>query len=333
MKVAVLSGGLGPEREVSLASGAAVVRALREAGFEPVPVEVTAGGDFAFGGRGLNPAAGGQRLRRDGAAAAFVALHGPYGEDGVIQGFLRVLRVPFTGPDVECAAIAMHKHAARLLLADAGVPVAPGILLRRGDPLEAAGMAPPLVAKPCRLGSSVGVRLVTRADEVEPAVRAVWAMGQDCLLESYVPGVEFSCPVRDTSRGPEALPVVEIRPCAGREFFDYEAKYTPGQCEEIVRAGGEPWLAEMQALAVRCHALLGCRGFSRTDFIRGPAGPVVLEINAIPGLTEGSLLPKAAAAAGLTLGMLARDWVEQALAESGGIQAGTEARRPCEVRA
>ena len=152
MKVAVLSGGLGPEREVSLASGAAVVRALREAGFEPVPVEVTAGGDFAFGGRVLNPAAGVQRLRRDGAAAAFVALHGPYGEDGVIQGFLRVLRVPFTGPDVECAAIAMHKHAARLLLADAGVPVAPGILLRRGDPLEAAGMAPPLVAKPCRLG-------------------------------------------------------------------------------------------------------------------------------------------------------------------------------------
>lgn len=328
MKVAVLSGGLGPERDVSLASGAAVARALREAGFEPVPVEITAGGDFRIGGRAANPAAGMARLRRSGVSAVFVALHGPYGEDGVIQGFLRVLRVPFTGPDVECAAIAMHKHATRLLLADAGVPIAPGMLLRRGDALDAAGMAPPLVAKPCRLGSSVGVRIVTRADALAAAVRAVWAMGQDCILERYIEGSEFSCPVRDTPRGPEALPVVEIRPCAGREFFDYEAKYSPGQSEEIVRTGGEPWLAEMQALAVRCHAVLGCRGFSRTDFIRGPSGPIVLEVNAIPGLTENSLLPKAARAAGLTLGMLARDWVAQAVAEGCG-SAGTEARRPC----
>ncbi len=332
MKVAILCGGPGPEREVSLASGAAVARALREAGCEPVPVEITAGGDFRIRGRTMQPAACMERLRRGGVCAVFVALHGPYGEDGVIQGFLRVLRVPFTGPDVECAAIAMHKHATRLLLADAGVPIAPGMLLRRGDALDAVGMAPPLVAKPCRLGSSVGVRIVTRADGVEAAVRAVWDMGQDCVLERYIEGGEFSCPVRDTPRGPEALPVVEIRPRAGREFFDYEAKYSPGQADEIVRTDGEPWLAQMQALAVRCHAVLGCRAFSRTDFIRGPSGPVVLEINAIPGLTENSLLPKAARAAGLTLGTLAREWIAQAVADGPGPHA-TEAARVCGVSA
>ncbi len=318
MRIAVLCGGIGPEREVSLASGASVVQAMLATGMEPVPVEITARGDFLVRGCTMNPAAGVERLRQLGVAAVFVALHGPFGEDGVVQGFLRVLKVPFTGPDVESAAIAMHKHATRLLLADAGIPVAPGRLLRPGDPCDALGFPVPVVVKPCRLGSSVGVRIVRVPGELSDAVTSVWDMGQDCLVEKYIAGSEFSCPVRDTPRGPEALPVMEIKPCQGRQFFDYDAKYEPGQSEEIVRTDSSPLVRTLAALAIRCHVVLGCAGFSRTDFIVGEDGPIVLELNAIPGLTESSLLPKAARAAGLSLGVLVREWVEGAIARNGG---------------
>jgi D-alanine-D-alanine ligase len=307
LKVAVLLGGIGPEREVSCASGAAVVAALAGAGWEVVPVEITNQGDFVIDENVETPAEAVRKLALRGVEAVFVALHGPWGEDGAVQGFLTVARLPFVGPAVESAACAMNKHVTRLLLADAGIPVPHGVFLRRGEPVPAA-LPLPAVVKPCRLGSSVGVRLVTTAAERADAIAAVMAMDQDCIVEELVVGREFSCPVWERRSGVVALPVIEIKPARGRPFFDYEAKYETGQAEEIVHAESGALFDRLKSLAVACHRILGCRHFSRTDMIvEEGRGPVVLETNTIPGLTTNSLLPKALAAAGYSLADLAAE--------------------------
>jgi D-alanine-D-alanine ligase len=325
MKAAVFFGGVGPEREVSLASGAAVLDAAGRTCWEPVPVEVTDCGDFTVEGNVLPPAEGAARLSALGVEAAFLALHGPFGEDGAIQGFLKVAGIPFAGPGVESAACAMNKHVSRLLLLHAGVPVPSGTLLRIGR--TPPGWEPPLpaVVKPCRLGSSVGVRLAGDREAVEGAVAEVWRMGQDCLVEEYVSGREYSCPVWERRDGPTALPVVEIRPADGRPFFDYRAKYSAGQAEEIVHAVDSPISGELKELALKCHDVLGCRSFSRTDFIVGPRGPVALEVNTIPGLTYNSLLPKALAGAGFSLADLVAESLELARGDGKGDRSGGHA--------
>jgi D-alanine-D-alanine ligase len=317
MKAAVLYGGIGPaeetEREVSLASGAAVAAALRTAGHEVVPVEITGDGSFCLDGRVMPPAQGAGRLLERGVAAAFVALHGPYGEDGAIQGFLKVAQIPFTGPDVECAACAMNKHVTRLLLVDAGIPVPPGIFPGARPPPPRLPFDYPVFVKPCRLGSSVGVVKAASPPELEAGARAIVAMGQEYLVEAFLAGREYSVPVWDREDGPVALPVIEIRPDPSRPFFDYRAKYEKGQAEEIVLTGADPLLARLKELAIGCHRVLGCRSFSRTDFIVDETrGPCVLEINTIPGLTENSLLPKALRAVGFTLADLVTESLERA---------------------
>ena len=311
--VAVFFGGVGPERDVSLASGRAVMEACAGTGWTVCPVEVTRDGDFVVDRSILSPPCGIERLRSNGVEAVVVALHGPFGEDGILQGFLTASRMPFTGPGVECAALAMNKHAARLVLADGGIRVPSGRMLRRGDAVELSGLVPPVVVKPCRLGSSVGVAIVPDALLVKEAVEATWDMGQDCLVEEFIAGTEYSCPVRDTLDGPQALPVVEIRPRAGRPFFDYTAKYAVGQADEVVHTAASPLTETLRSWALACHRLLGCRSFSRTDFIVRDGAPFVLEINTVPGMTAQSLLPRCAAAAGITMADLVTESVHCAL--------------------
>ena len=238
---------------------------------------------------------------------AFLALHGKYGEDGTIQGLLELTGVPYTGSGVLASALAMDKVMAKRVLAAEGIPVPRGVHVSRTDLAEdtdrALGRANallPAVVKPSKQGSSVGMSLVDSKDEMEKALRLALDHDDEALVEERIFGAEITVGVLGSSggRGLEALPVVEIVP--KRAFFDYQAKYDPAQCEEIcpARISGEA-THKAQALAVRAHRSLRCRGYSRTDMILGPDGPVVLEVNTLPGMTMNSLLPKAAAAAGI----------------------------------
>ncbi|MBP6704755.1 MAG: D-alanine--D-alanine ligase [Vicinamibacteria bacterium] len=238
---------------------------------------------------------------------AFLALHGKYGEDGTIQGLLELSGIPYTGSGVLASALAMDKVMAKRVLAAEGIPVPRGVHVSRADLVEdgdrslaQANALLPAVVKPSKQGSSVGMSLVDSKDAMEKALRLALDHDDEALVEERIFGAEITVGVIGSlgGRGLEALPVVEI--VSKREFFDYQAKYDPAQCEEIcpARISGEATRAA-QALAVRAHRSLGCRGYSRTDMILGPDGPVVLEVNTLPGMTMNSLLPKAAAAAGI----------------------------------
>lgn len=239
-----------------------------------------------------------------GIDVAFLALHGKYGEDGTLQGFLELCGIPYTGSGVLASALAMDKVMAKRVLAADGIKVPRGVHITRTDyaadaqaAIRSASPLVPGVVKPSKQGSSVGMSLVDSEDALAAAVRLALDHDDDALVEERVFGAEITVGVLG-NREVEALPVVEIVP--KREFFDYQAKYDPAQCDEIcpARISAEATRAA-QDLAVRAHKSLGCRGYSRTDMILGPSGPVVLEVNTLPGMTINSLLPKAAAAAGI----------------------------------
>jgi D-alanine-D-alanine ligase len=247
-----------------------------------------------------------------GIDVAFLALHGKYGEDGTMQGFLELTGTPYTGSGVLASALAMDKVMAKRVLAAEGIPVPRGTHISRADlaldaaaTMNRANSLLPAVVKPSKQGSSVGMSLVDSAEAMEAAVRLALDHDDEALVEERVVGTEITVGVLGVigSAEVEALPVVEIVP--KREFFDYKAKYDPDQCDEICPARiSEEATRSAQALAVRAHHALSCRGYSRTDMILGPSGPVVLEVNTLPGMTMNSLLPKAAAAAGISFGEL-----------------------------
>lgn len=256
-----------------------------------------------------------------GIDVAFLALHGKYGEDGAIQGFLELTGTPYTGSGVLASALAMDKVMAKRILAAEGIPVPKGIHVTRGEMdresetvLRRASALVPAFVKPSKQGSSVGMSMVDSPAAMEAAIRMALDHDDEALIEEHVRGVEITVAVLGVpgSFEVEALPVVEIVP--KRDFFDYQAKYDPDQCDEICPARISTDQAQAaQALAVRAHQSLSCRGYSRTDIILGPEGPVVLEVNTLPGMTMNSLLPKAAAAAGIPFGELLHRIVTLAL--------------------
>ncbi len=325
MNVAVLSGGLSDERTVSLGSGKAVVQAFSDAGWNPIPVEWTLENCFRIDEKTLSPCEGICALRRKKVNAVFVALHGPYGEDGTIQGFLETAGLPYTGPGVECAAVTMNKHVSREILSAEALIVPAGKVFPKGRrPVGSLPFPFPVIAKPCSLGSSVGVELVDTDEQLPPVVDRIWKEGHNCLVEEYIKGAEYSCPVIDTENGPRPLPVIEIVPASAHAIFDYSAKYDPGQAEEIVHTEETSLFEELKRLASCCHTLFGCRSFSRTDFIVSGADsvehaagtPFILEVNTIPGLTHQSLLPKSAQADGIPLSGLVTQAVSLAVQAS-----------------
>ncbi len=256
---------------------------------------------------------------------AFLALHGKYGEDGTIQGFLELIGTPYTGSGVLASALAMDKVMAKRVLAADSIPVPRGIHISRTD---LAGDAPatiakanallPAVVKPSKQGSSVGMSLVDSPNAMEAALRLALGHDDEVLIEERVFGTEITVGVLGVVGSSElqALPVVEIVP--RRAFFDYQAKYDPDQCEEICPARISPEAtSKAQELGLRAHRSLSCQGYSRTDMILGTNGPVVLEVNTLPGMTMNSLLPKAAAAAGIPFGELLHRIVSLALQPRG----------------
>lgn len=338
LAIAVLAGGPSPEHEVSLASASQALRALDRERYRVTPFVI--GRDmtwhvpegpvepgFDLGElEGAPPTPVGEALGRLAEQdCALLAIHGALGEDGRIQGLLECLGVPYTGAGVAGSALAMDKVLTRNLLELADVPHPPGRVVWRSrwraDPegeaaAVLAALPPPVVVKSPTQGSSFGVHMVDDDEGLAPAVEAVLAGEERCLIEDRLAGREVTCGVLEDPATGEAtaLPPTEIIPPEGR-YFDFDAKYTPGRSREVTPAELPPeLLAEIQTRALQVHALLGLRGMSRTDMMIPPGGrATVLEVNTIPGMTATSLLPQAAAAAGMSMSELLDRLVASAL--------------------
>ena len=306
LTVALLAGGKSAEREVSLKSGEQVFQTLDKERYEILRYD---------------PRDDLPRLAQDAARldVALIILHGRLGEDGTIQGFLDLLDIPYQGSGVLSSAIAMNKVLSKHLYEQAGLPVAPSVVLDRAagpasGVLDELGL--PVVVKPEHEGSSIGLTIVRRPEQLPKALDDAWQFDRRCLVEKFIPGMEITGGVlgNDTL---EALPLIEIVPGREHEFFDYAAKYTPGASEEICPARLSPELtAKAQDYARRAHRALFCRGYSRTDMIVSGQEVLVLETNTIPGMTQTSLFPQAAAAVGISFSTLLDRLIELALERS-----------------
>lgn len=298
-RVGVFLGGESSEREVSLRTGAAAVAALRRKGYEVKEVDVR--GDWL------------SAVRDCGVEVAFLALHGRFGEDGCIQGAMELARLPYTGSGVAASAVSMSKVLAKRVAAAAGVPCAPDALLDETDsaPAPPPGIGFPLVVKPDREGSTVGIGIVHSPEEWSAAVAEARRYDPRVLAEAYVAGREITVGILNG----RVLPAIEIVPKSGTGFYDYRAKYTAGQTEYVLPVPMHRDLLLRAAEFTRnAAAALRLRGAARLDYRVDPAGNLFfLEANTIPGMTETSLLPKAARFDGISF----EDLVERILDDAG----------------
>ncbi|MDR1608711.1 MAG: D-alanine--D-alanine ligase [Deltaproteobacteria bacterium] len=305
-RVALLVGGHSSEREVSLASGQNVLNRLN-----PERYEV----------RVFDPAVDLARLveAAPNLDVVFPVLHGAAGEDGSIQGLLSLLGLPYVGSGVLASALCLDKKAAKDVYRQNNCPVAQDLLCLSQTPLEeqikaiSTTIGFPVVIKPLDQGSSVGLTIAQSPEEALVALKKAFELSKQALAEKFIKGRELTVAVLGNDR-PKALPPIEIIPGPGHGFFDYEAKYAPGQAQEICPAHLTPEeTLKVQDLALLAHKALGCRGLSRTDFILAEGIFYLLETNTLPGLTENSLLPKAALAAGLSFPALLDTLIDLAL--------------------
>ncbi len=295
MTLALIYGGVSSEREVSLNSGQQVYEALDKAKYEIIHYD---------------PKTDLPRLVADAANidAALIILHGPYGEDGTVQGLLELLNIPYQGAGVLGSALAMNKLASKRMYQQTGIPIPPYQTIRCRETPDAdhciRKLGLPLVVKPVEGGSSVGMSIVRSETELEDAVSKAFEYDDVVLIETYIDGVEITCGVIGND-DPEALPLIEIIPNEKYEFFDYEAKYTAGATQEICPARIDTDLTAMaKAYGIKAHQALFCQGYSRTDMIIKDRNIYVIETNTIPGMTATSLYPQSAAEAGIPFGEL-----------------------------
>jgi D-alanine-D-alanine ligase len=300
-KIGVLLGGLSSEREVSLASGRAVLKALQEKGYPAVSIDV--GRDVAH------------QLRREGIEVAFNALHGKFGEDGAIQGLLEVMGIPCTGSGILASAIGMNKIVSKAVFKAAGISVGPYLAVDR-DNRGALAAVPaqigfPLFVKPSSEGSSVGVSRVDCQEELAAAVEAAFSYDREILIERLLPGTEVQVAVL----GERALGAIEIVP--KNRFYDYEAKYKEGMSDHFFPARiPEAVYARTLEAGIAAHRAIGCDGYSRVDFIVDGAGTAwILEVNTLPGMTATSLLPDIARGVGIAFPDLVEEILRLALKE------------------
>jgi len=287
--IGVLMGGLSREREISLRSGAGCLAALQSLGYNAVGIDVDR--DIA------------EKLRSEDVSVAFLALHGRYGEDGTIQGLLEMMDIRYTGSRVLASAIGMNKVRTKQIAVFHKIPTAPFEIFEPGQDLGAdcnnvlERLTFPVMVKPCEEGSSLGVVKVTDPGELMNVVARTIGDYGCALVEEFVDGVEITVGLLENKRTVTALPVLQLKPTS--DFYDFEAKYNHGMTEFIVPADiPEEIATRAQELAMQVHAVLGCRGFSRVDFIIDPEGtPRLTEINTLPGMTETSDFPAQAKAA------------------------------------
>lgn len=329
--IIVVMGGWSPEAPISMRSGLNVFRTLDREKYNVRAVILKEDRSACFLAEDETPSEKDWQERPSGniakvftevlswpVDAAMLALHGCGGEDGCFQGFLSTLGIPFTHSGVTASAVAMEKDIAKLLYAAAGIRIPKGVTVSsKEDPLEkirSAGLEYPVIAKPLASGSSFGLWLLNSEKELKENVFSFWLNGGLYLFEEFVRGREFTCVVATKGGSPFALPVTEIVSLTG-ELFDYKAKYTKGKSEEITPARiSEALSSRIRAAAEVCHKALRCQGVSRTDFIVNERGDIyALETNTIPGMSEASILPKAALGAGLTFSQILDDLLAEAM--------------------
>ncbi len=285
-KIGVLMGGLSSEREISLRTGNAILKALQDKGYKAVAIDADRKTVL--------------ELQRAAVDAAFIALHGALGEDGAVQGLLEMLQIPYTGSGVLASALAMNKVAAKKIFIYHGLPtprfqslrVVPGCA---PDVTAGVTIACPVIVKPAEEGSTIGVSIVRTREELLPALENARGFGSELLVEEYITGRELTVGILND----QPLPLIEIIPRKG--FYDYQAKYQKGETDYVFPDWPGPQReAEIQGLALRAFQALGCSGAGRVDFMVDRHGnPLILEVNTVPGMTETSLLPKAARRAGI----------------------------------
>ncbi|MCW1829391.1 D-alanine--D-alanine ligase [Enterobacter asburiae] len=302
-KIAVLSGGTSAEREVSLNSGAAVLAGLREGGVnahlvDPKEVDVT-------------------QLKALGFDKVFIALHGRGGEDGTLQGLLDLIGMPYTGSGVMASAISMDKLRSKLLWQGAGLPVAPWVALTRREfelgltdsiNTRIAELGLPVIVKPSREGSSVGMSKVDKADDFSSALALAFQHDEEVLIEKWLSGPEFTVAML----GEEILPSIRIQPAG--TFYDYEAKYLSDETQYFCPCGLDAEReAHLQSLVLKAWHILGCQGWGRIDVMQDSDGQFyLLEANTSPGMTSHSLVPMAARQAGMSFSQLVVRILDQA---------------------
>ncbi|MDP9280727.1 MAG: D-alanine--D-alanine ligase [Chloroflexota bacterium] len=353
IRVGILTGGASAERDISLATGAQIAASLASDKYETVlldplalmsrnrsisddlrkqaaelmqsggivqrPRELPKGLEdhIARAEKAIVPASAAMSNSAGPVDVVILALHGTWGEDGRIQGLLDTIGIPYTGSGVLASALAMDKVMAKRVLASEGLDVPQGVVVTSasGDDLvRARSVGLPVFVKPVASGSSVGAAIVTSADQLAPAISDALKYDERALVEEVVRGTELTVAVIGNDEL-VPLPVIEI--VTKREFFDYTAKYSAGESEEIVPARIPDDVARRaQDIAIRAHRALGCRGMSRTDLMWSGARMVTLEVNTIPGMTANSLLPKAARAAGIQFGDLLARFVDWALEDA-----------------
>jgi D-alanine-D-alanine ligase len=304
IRLALIAGGTSDEREVSLRGASGVENALNPDKYEVVRYD---------------PATDLARIAADAGSidAAFLLLHGVHGEDGTIQGFLDLLGIPYQGAGVLGSALAMDKHLAKTMYQLHGLPVAPWVMVEPGDVKDSTRIVRevglPCVVKPVRQGSSIGMSIVRTAEQLPQALLLALRHDNEVMVEAYIKGRELTVGVLG-NKELLPLPLIEIIPNAQYEFFDYEAKYQPGASKEVCPAPVTDQIREKaQQYALRAHRCLQLRGYSRTDMILGGDELYLLETNTIPGMTPTSLLPQAAAEAGLPFADLLDRLIELAM--------------------
>lgn len=304
-KIGVLLGGLSSEREVSLASGNAILKALREKGYNPVAVDVAR--DAAA------------KIREAGVEVAFIALHGKFGEDGAIQGLLEIMGIPYTGSGILASAIGMNKSVSKQVFRSRGLPVGPYAVLSKADAARADAVfdaiSCPAVVKPNAEGSSMGVNLVFRNEDFGAAAADAFRYGDEILIEKFIKGKEVQVGIL----GNRALGAIEIVP--KRAFYDYASKYEPGMSDHFfpARIPDAVYQRTLEA-GLLAHKAIGCKGYSRVDFIVDESGaPYILEVNTLPGMTATSLLPDIAKGVGISFPDLVEEILRQAINQQSSV--------------
>ncbi|MFI5303382.1 MAG: D-alanine--D-alanine ligase [Nitrospiria bacterium] len=289
-KIGVLMGGDSAEAEVSIKTGSAILNVLLKNGYRAVPIQMN---------RSVC-----RTLEMESIEIVFNGLHGKGGEDGTIQGLLETLRIPYTGSGVLASALGMDKVASRKIFIFHRIPVPEFFLFNQTEKdkirTDTVSFQLPWVIKPCREGSSVGVSIVEKQEEIQPAMSEAFRFDSEILIEPYIRGRELQVGILDDS----ALGIIEIR--TKRKFYDYTAKYVPGMSEHIFPAPLPADLeVKLKSIGLAAHRALGCKGYSRADFlIDKNDNPYLLEVNTLPGMTETSLLPEIARGVGITFDRL-----------------------------
>lgn len=306
--IAIVAGGDSPEQGVSMKSADEVAKALQTR-YETYTIVIRGsnwywederGRCFSIDKNDFTLNLHEKRIRFD---AVFIAIHGTPGENGLLQGYFDILGIPYTSCDAFCSALTFNKNACKLFLKEYGIPMAESILIRRGETVNTKALLSkiglPCFVKPNDSGSSFGVSKVKKEEDLFPSFNKAFEESDEVLVEAFMEGREVACGVVKAAGKKIVLPITEIIP--KNEFFDYEAKYSPGKSDEITPANiGEKLTEEIQHLSSQIYDLLGCKGIVRVDFIIVKGKPLFLEINTVPGMSSESLIPKQAAAAGIS---------------------------------